>query len=516
METSTTDVHLHLDSAVYSCASILMQTLASKPKMSPTTSKEDTTSPIESENNHVHGTVGFYRNGIENGKSLEKTTVAGSNISDEQVSSPTKTAGISSTQSESSEVLNLAESNRQGISLHCFAKSDDDNTTPVTPTTKRTADYTPGRVVKTPTFAPDGVKRRNKRRPRRQRADTPHPNGELDSVTTSPETTPEKPSKPRRKRRYPKKVRANVTSGSSTSSPESEIAIGAESPLAHKSKSFTESCEKVDSRSGQSLEVSAVEPSVVTSVEVSLDKSVEKPLSPVEALTVEIDYPSFQTTAILDFEPDFPQTQSAPPDVSTKSQDTPKDVPKKKKFNRFVRRGRRIRRLRQRKPKPLVKEGTRPALSILFEKYGAEFSNEKRPYLQLSVLEAAAQQQKSDIDRDDLRVEFIKAFQSDYEHAWPGREVMISPIDQYFALNDGTVKTFQYNPRREATVEFVRLSLQAGWIKELPVWDITNWDQSLKEFEKIWSDKTARQERGKFKEACFYEFDQVYPPKFVN
>ena len=95
-------------------------------------------------------------------------------------------------------------------------------------------------------------------------------------------------------------------------------------------------------------------------------------------------------------------------------------------------------------------------------------------------------------------------------------EVMISPIDRHFALNDGPAKTFQYNPRKEATVEFIRLSLQAGWIKELPVWDITNWDQSLKEFEMVWSDKTARQERGKFKEACFYEFDQVYPPKLVN
>jgi hypothetical protein len=80
-------------------------------------------------------------------------------------------------------------------------------------------------------------------------------------------------------------------------------------------------------------------------------------------------------------------------------------------------------------------------------------------------------------------------------------------------MNDGKFKTFEYNPRNEATVEFLRLSLQAGWIKELPVWDVTNWDQSLEKFEKIWSDKTARQERSKFKEACFQEFDQVQNPR---
>ena len=138
-----------------------------------------------------------------------------------------------------------------------------------------------------------------------------------------------------------------------------------------------------------------------------------------------------------------------------------------------------------------------------------EFSKDKRPYLQYSALETAARQKSEEIVRDILRAEFIKAFELDYERDWPRHEVMMSPIDQYFAENDGKITTFEYNPREEATAEFIRLSLAAGWIDEVPVWDVANWDKSLEKFEEIWSDSSARKERGKFKEACFYEFDQV-------
>jgi hypothetical protein len=356
----------------------------------------------------------------------------------------------------------------------------------VTPTSQRTANSSRS-VTKTPTFANVGGKRRSPRKGRRQRAATPHPaaspSSEIESATTSPQTTPEKPSKNRRKSRYLKKSNSN---GSSTSLPDSETAISFESPLALGLKTSAVTTEE-------------------SQPEDALPVSVEKPKSPAEALTMEIDYPSFQTTAILEFEPDFPQQPSP---IVEPAEGKPKRTLIKSK--RFMRRPRRTRMPRPPKPKTRVEEGTRPALAILFEKYGAEFSNEKRPYLQYSALEAAAIQKFADIKRDLVREEFLEAFKLDIEREWPGKEVMMSPIDQYFARNDGEIKTFEYDPRKEATVEFIRLSLEAGWIKDLPVWDVTNWNESLKAFEKVWKEKKAREERGKFKEACFYEFDQVF------
>ena len=96
---------------------------------------------------------------------------------------------------------------------------------PVTPTSQRTTNVNPRSATKTPTFA-KGEKRRKPPPNRRQRAATPHPSsngeqststgdtstlgGEIESATTSPQTTPEKPSRSRRKRRNPKKSKTEI------------------------------------------------------------------------------------------------------------------------------------------------------------------------------------------------------------------------------------------------------------------------------------------------------------------
>ena len=363
---------------------------------------------------------------------------------------------------------------------------------PVTPTSQRITTINPRSATKTPTFA-KGEKRRKPRTNRRQRAGTPHPSsggdtstsgGEIESATTSPQTTPEKPSKPRRKRRYSKKSKTEISMGSSGS----ETVL--ESPLAKRSNPFL--ADEIEEITGEPKE------------------EMSKPSSPVEALIMKIDYPSFQTTAILEFEPDFPQSQATSPPVA--AVDEKLQATRTKKFVKYKRPFRRFKRprvLKPLKPRTPVDQGTRPALVILFEKYGVEFSKEKRPYLQYAALETAARQKSEEIVRDALREEFIKAFELDNERDWPQHEIMMSPIDQYFAKNDGKITAFEYNPKEEATSEFIRLSLAAGWIDEAPVWDVANWDKSLEKFEDIWSDPLARKERGKFKEACFYEFDQV-------
>jgi hypothetical protein len=383
---------------------------------------------------------------------------------------------------------------------------------------------------KTPTFV-EGAQlspgKGRKPRHRRRRASTPHPtsnsSGASESATTSPDTTPEKQSRGRRRRKTPKKSKMKESrDGPAVSSRQpatltdlkyhiSKENSSADHPKDNEIKDITPSPEPVSKMSQLSTPNEAA--------------ALGKPSSAVEALTMEIYYPSLQTTAILEFEP-VPATQSAvpteelPPSSTTKPQVEKAEKPKKRsrKSIRLFRRPRRVHRPKPPQPnKPVAEEGARPALAMLFERYGAEFTSDKRPYLQFTTLEQAELVKSPNVDVQGLRAEFLKAFNTDNEREWPGREILMSPIDQYFATNDdGTIETFQYDPRREATVEFLRLSLETGWIDKCPAWDITNWDASLKKFEKIWSRPRAKIERIMFKEACFLEFDQVNPtPKFI-
>jgi hypothetical protein len=265
-------------------------------------------------------------------------------------------------------------------------------------------------------------------------------------------------------------------------------------------------------------------PEIVTEENVVETPVEEKPSSPAEALRVKIDYPSFQTTAILEFEPDFPVVPTSqvpsftlkddPPNDTPVQQpiDTPKPKLKAKSKPRMYRR-RPVRPHKPEPPKPLAEKGLRPALSKLFETYGAEFTKDKRPYLQYPTLEKTAKSRIDDIDLTFLRAEFRQAFMQDCEKQWPGNEIMVSSIDEYFVRHDETVgefTKFRYDPTKEASQEFHRLSKEAGWIKGDLNWDVNNWETSLKRFDELWADKHARMERSMFKHACFIEFDQVY------
>jgi hypothetical protein len=89
----------------------------------------------------------------------------------------------------------------------------------------------------------------------------------------------------------------------------------------------------------------------------------------------------------------------------------------------------------------------------------------------------------------------------------PAHEITMSPIDQYFARCEGKRKTFQYDPKVEASAEFQTLALEAGWIDEIMAWDIENWDDSLRRFEILWSSRVAKKER---QYAAFAELDSVH------
>ena len=383
-------------------------------------------------------------------------------------------------------------------------------------------------MVKTPTFAagPGSEVQRLRNINRRQRASTPHsaasPTKTDETTTTSPDTTPEQPSKTRRKRRIRKpKVESTATEALARSE---EKTPTPEAPLQHLSATS---------------DGTPVADTVSTLQEVREEDApvVEKALP--EAMTMEIEYPSFQTSAILEFEPDFPQPPPAPqpnepptatdppaddPPVSTEAasqeqpteQETSKPEPPKpqpRRRNRFFRRFPRPN-THKHKPTPPpkfpVEADARPRLVLLFEKCGVHFANDKRPYLQFTALAAAAKERDPEVDLDELRGVFVEALKWDGERSWPGHQVMISPIDLYFAgKDDGKIKTFQYDPTNEASVEFFRLAVEAGWIKEVPEWDTTNWWASLDKFEKIWSKQLAKDERKKFRDACFFEFDHV-------
>ena len=382
-------------------------------------------------------------------------------------------------------------------------------------------------VVKTPTFArgthsepPKGRTHKS-----RQSASTLHPavspSRTSDTATTSPETTPEKGSKTRRKRRIRKPKVERTATEALTRSEEKTTTLETPPELSVPSEDtrVAEAASTIKGRGGESK-----------------DALVAKKALP-EAMTMEIEYPSFQTTAILEFEPDFPQlpapqspeshvsviSPTEEPSGSTSASqeqyrdETPKPDPPKPKGrrNRFFRRYQRFNPPKH-KPKPPPKipadEGARPRLVLLFEQYGVQFANDKRPYLQFTALAAAAKERDSEADVDELRRQFVKTLKWDGEHSWPGHQIVISPIDLYFAgKDDGKIKTFRYDPTNEASVEFLRLAMQARWIKEIPQWDTTHWDDSLEKFEKIWSKQVAKEERKKFREACFFEFDNVTP-----
>jgi len=393
-------------------------------------------------------------------------------------------------------------------------------------------------ALKTPTFAA-GTRSTVHRRGafnRRQRASTPHPIASPgttnETSTTSPETTPEQLSKSRRKRRIRKPKVETTTAKALARSDE-------KTPC-------PESLRELPARSTE--QVSIVESPVAEMAplpkEVESDNTTVEQKSYPDAMTMEIEYPSFQTTAILEFEPDFPQppalqssdpvktpnqakSPAVEPHISTDdtSQQPAKEDPTKpepvkpkprRTRNRFFRRYNRAH-AHKHKPKPpprsSVEPEVRPDLALLFERYGVHFANDKRPYLQFATLAAAARQRDPDVDVDELRGQFVEALKWDGERSWPGHQIMVSPIDLYFAgKDDGKIKTFQYDPTNEASVEFLRLAIEAGWIKEVPEWDVEHWNDSLKKFEEIWSKSVAKEERKKFREACFFEFDHVFHP----
>jgi hypothetical protein len=258
-----------------------------------------------------------------------------------------------------------------------------------------------------------------------------------------------------------------------------------------------------------------------------------KPSSPAEALRVRIDYPSFQTTAILEFEPDLPLVQSSkvvptPPVPKDDASETPKDEPENSvpashdtpnveqgatKPRRQSYRNKLSAVPKQETPKPLAEQGSRPALAVLFEQCGAVFSKDKRPYLQYPALQAAAQTRFPDLDEKLLRAEFRDAYKEDAAKEWPGREILTSSIDEYFVKKDegeGETAKFRYDPTKEASGEFQRLAEEAKWITKPLHWDVNDWEASLKRFEEVWGDKKALKERVTFKHACFLEFDQVW------
>jgi hypothetical protein len=315
-----------------------------------------------------------------------------------------------------------------------------------------------------------------------------------------------------------------------------------ESPLAHKGKAalieehveIIGPAEQKGSANGSQVEVA---PPGLAKDEIS------KPSSPAEAFELKIDYPAFQTSGILEFEPDFlevsgpsstqpvssPQetasllavdstTESAPhgQEENNKGTQLPKPKGKRSNYVEFLRRRRPRRTLPPLPELPIAERGTRPALAVFFEKYDAPFLPNRRPYLQLTALKACKLEKDSNFDTVALREEFHQAFKVDMEYEWPQHEVMRSHIDNYFFKFDGTRvfkdEVFVYDPSHEGMAEFLRLSLEAKWISQIPQWDVKHWNESLKVFDEIWSDKNARIERGRFKDACFHEFDQVCSP----
>jgi len=394
------------------------------------------------------------------------------------------------------------------------------------PFTPKRTDDTKGPASKTPTFAAESPRQKSKKpRNTRRRASTPHPNASsssaTDSNTTTPATTPEKVSKPRPRRGGTKQKNVDCTA-----TPETGSAVSAEAVIVSRKstrprrrragrkiqktpmKSVLNEADESTTAPETSLKVESPNPEVMDTA---------KPSSAPEAYTTDIQYPSFQTSEILDFGPEPqlpPQSSSATQDSEDKTEVSSEEAKqetttKSKKPFRSRYRYRRLRLPTPISPKQLAEEGTRPYLESLFKEYGTEFTNTQRPCLQYAKLQLAALQKCPDIDLRDLRNEFHTSYQIDTEKAWPGQEIVMSPIDDYFMKRDLRIRDFVYDPTRDAADEFHRLSLVAKWIDGPMKWDLKNWDASLDRFGKLWSSSLAKEERREFKNACFQEFDQV-------
>jgi len=385
---------------------------------------------------------------------------------------------------------------------------------------------------KTPTFADSAEgspARRRRTSRRRRRADTPHPVSEttLESETTTPQTTPEKTSKTPRKRRS-RKVNGE---GIATVSTTSDVTVGVESPLARKStrkQRQRKASKKTPVQEEQDTAGATVDHESVEEVVKSTDAEGENITTPADALNVEIEYPLFQTTEILEFEPDFPQPQSPQPQSNGQSihegiesdteptqfgdgdGESESKVKPRRRFRRYNR-PRAVAVAKTPKPKRPVKKDSCPALAILFESYGIDFNPSSRPYLQYPALKQAALEKDPDTDLETLQEEFRKTFLQDSTYAWHAKELKRSTIDEYFARCEEKIPSFRYAPGEEASYEFTRLCVEAGWIKEWPAdWDTYNWKESLKSYQKLWEGKEAQKARRRFRNACFWELHQVF------
>jgi len=378
----------------------------------------------------------------------------------------------------------------------------------------------PPSASKNPTFA-DGTPRQRSKKPRnpRRRASTPHPIASSSSATGSNSTTPQT---------TPEKVESRIVGGSvgkdrgryrplTGAEDVEEIVEGAVAP-----KTKPRRRRRVfKGRKGakESLEDGPDGPTTASEKSMDTDvPAVEQSLPAPEAFTMEIKYPAFQTTEILDFGPEHgqdlsnqaPLTDSSEPNPASGTIKEGKSQAEKSQHRRRRYRYRQIRPPKTLSPKPTAEIDKQPALQDLFERYGTSLTNFRRPYLQYLSMERSAREKDPNVDVKLLREEFRAAFKEDCQFDWPGHEIVKSPIDEYFVQKDGIVEGYVYDPTAEAATEFQRLAIMAKWINGTVEWDVSNWDASLEKFEKLWSSKAARTERRRFKDACFEEFDQVF------
>jgi hypothetical protein len=143
----------------------------------------------------------------------------------------------------------------------------------------------------------------------------------------------------------------------------------------------------------------------------------EKPTTTVDALKLEIPYPSFQTTEILDFEPDQAQDPAQSTTTSDSDLIVTEEVKPKTKSRYFRFRYRRQGRVPKPLPtKPVAEDTLCPQLIELFTSYNAPFASTRRPYLQLKALETAALEVCPQKDSNEIREEFRMALKHDYQY----------------------------------------------------------------------------------------------------
>lgn len=400
---------------------------------------------------------------------------------------------------------------------------------------------------KTPSFAEEPQmepRARSKgRRNRRRRASTPHPSSstgttttETDTTTTSAQSTPEKASVRRRRRRSPKtKANGTVDEGWGITAVE-EWSVEPEAVPGPRRKPRSKSNKSPESKEASPTPNPAEIIDPVTPVQTS---TTAKPASPAEALSLKIYYPSFQTSEILEFEPDAAQAapsqtptssdesknETANPEASASDKENvePKEDTKSKLTSKRSRKGgrhQRRQRPRRREPRhdriPQIPldfnqhfEGPRAEVDKLFEQYGLIFISYIRPYLQLPELIARAKKRAPEVNMKKLLKRFQACVIKDLVTEWPERTspIRLSEIDGYFAGHDGKYN-FVYDTEKEATSEFHRLCVAARWIKGPFTWDVNDWDGSLEKYNKMWT-KEGKKQRNFFKEACFNEFHRV-------